>query len=149
MQDVIDISPTFPPRFRMGAFAVSGVYVGLVLGTHNSPEFTALGDGISGFAAVSGNFFGLSVPNLCNPGISGHSSLDLWIIECIKPWDLQHSLFSVRPHFPGIFCYVRSLMNIPWNLQYSGVLSVWNPGMCSSFRPKSTSFCRIPDRLRI
>ena len=32
---------------------------------------------------------------------------------------------------------------IPWNLQHSGVLSAWNPGIRSSFRPRMSEKTHI------
>ena len=79
------VLPTFRPRFGiMGPFSVSGVYIGLALGTlpcnlqHWGWNFKICG-------SFRHFFFGFWCPKLFNPGNSGHTSLDFWIIECIKP----------------------------------------------------------------
>ena len=74
--------PRFHPHFA-GPFSVSGVYIGLALGTlpcnlqHWGWNLKICGS--------FRQFFWFWCPKLFNPGNSGHSSLDFWIIECIKP----------------------------------------------------------------
>ena len=80
------VSPTFPhvpTTFRNGSFFCfrclrwHGPW-------HNSLEFTALGmdrKDLQQFPAIFSDF---RCTNLYNPSSSGHSSLDFWIIECMK-----------------------------------------------------------------
>ena len=82
--------PRFHPRFAhvSPTFRNNGAFFCLRclhwLGPwHASLQFTALGmEFLRQFPAI---FSGFWCPKLFNPGNSGHSSLDFWIIECIKP----------------------------------------------------------------
>ena len=123
------VSPTFSPTFRPRFAHVSEwvlFFVGLVLGTipwklqQWGWNLRIFGSFRQFFRTFGAQNFTIQVTLAQQLGLLEH-----WVHKT-----LESTAFLVLGHVWS------SMRKVPWNLQCFGVLNAWNPGSCSSFRPK-------------